>query len=233
MLSDAYDVVLYDFLARGNRPGRRPTYSNQTREFAPLPAPLIRRTRLRPQAAGVAPSWDPPYSTAFIRRLLDFAQDVPGAAAHDDPSPASWRATRSCSQMLRTSPALLPGSEEAFALYTHYMYERSSARTSPRDPPGRQMRRCAQRFLRPLRRCAHCADPADRGAGPVLRRARGQPAGYRAIATPTLTIVGGQDRAIPLWQQRKIFELLPNTRWRRSRAAATSSTSRSRSQFFG
>jgi pimeloyl-ACP methyl ester carboxylesterase len=26
-------------------------------------------------------------------------------------------------------------------------------------------------------------------------------------------IVGEQDRAIPLWQQRKIHELLPNTRW--------------------
>jgi pimeloyl-ACP methyl ester carboxylesterase len=36
---------------------------------------------------------------------------------------------------------------------------------------------------------------------------------YRAIHTPTLMIVGEQDRAIPLWQQRKIYDLLPNTRW--------------------
>ena len=36
---------------------------------------------------------------------------------------------------------------------------------------------------------------------------------YRAIQTPTLMIVGEQDRAIPKWQQRKIHDMLPHSRW--------------------
>jgi pimeloyl-ACP methyl ester carboxylesterase len=37
--------------------------------------------------------------------------------------------------------------------------------------------------------------------------------GYRAIQTPTLLLAGDQDRALPLWQQKKICDILPNTRF--------------------
>ena len=37
--------------------------------------------------------------------------------------------------------------------------------------------------------------------------------GYRAIQTPTVLIAGSQDRALPLWQQKKILDIVPSTRW--------------------
>jgi pimeloyl-ACP methyl ester carboxylesterase len=55
---------------------------------------------------------------------------------------------------------------------------------------------------------------------------------YRAIATPTLMIVGGQDRAIPLWQQRKIYDLLPHARWGDAGSGHTAYIEKPK-QFFG
>jgi pimeloyl-ACP methyl ester carboxylesterase len=37
--------------------------------------------------------------------------------------------------------------------------------------------------------------------------------GYRAIRTPTLLMPGAEDRANPTYMQRKIADILPDTRW--------------------
>jgi len=34
-----------------------------------------------------------------------------------------------------------------------------------------------------------------------------------AVATPTLVMPGAQDRAIPLWAQKKMLDIFPNSRW--------------------
>jgi pimeloyl-ACP methyl ester carboxylesterase len=36
---------------------------------------------------------------------------------------------------------------------------------------------------------------------------------YRAVTTPTLIMPGEQDRAIPLWAQKKMLDIFPNSRW--------------------
>jgi pimeloyl-ACP methyl ester carboxylesterase len=36
---------------------------------------------------------------------------------------------------------------------------------------------------------------------------------YRAVTTPTLIMRGEQDRAIPLWAQKKMLDVFPNSRW--------------------
>ena len=36
---------------------------------------------------------------------------------------------------------------------------------------------------------------------------------YRAIQVPTLIVSGDQDRAIPVWQQKKLTQILPQTRF--------------------
>ena len=35
---------------------------------------------------------------------------------------------------------------------------------------------------------------------------------YRAVTVPILILAGEQDRAIPLWQQKKLCEIFPETR---------------------
>ena len=36
---------------------------------------------------------------------------------------------------------------------------------------------------------------------------------YRAVTTPTLIMPGAQDRAIPLWAQKKMLDVFPHSRW--------------------
>jgi len=33
------------------------------------------------------------------------------------------------------------------------------------------------------------------------------------VRTPTLVVSGEQDRAIPLWQQKKLLDIFPVSRW--------------------
>ena len=37
--------------------------------------------------------------------------------------------------------------------------------------------------------------------------------GYRKVTAPTLILAGAHDRAIPLWQQEKLAEIFPNSRY--------------------
>jgi pimeloyl-ACP methyl ester carboxylesterase len=38
-------------------------------------------------------------------------------------------------------------------------------------------------------------------------------AGYREVTAPTLILAGAHDRAIPLWQQEKLANIFPNSRY--------------------
>jgi pimeloyl-ACP methyl ester carboxylesterase len=59
----------------------------------------------------------------------------------------------------------------------------------------------------------HCLIRLTEAQDPFFAELDDNMAGYEAIRTPTLMIAGDQDRAIPLWQQRKICDRLPNARW--------------------
>ena len=102
---------------------------------------------------------------------------------------------------------------EVFEIYTHYMYEKIFGETFVSKLSDEQLNGMRQRFYDRYIDHRHCLIRLTEAQNPFFGALDENMAGYRAIETPTLVVAGSQDRAIPLWQQRKICEILPNSRW--------------------
>jgi Predicted hydrolases or acyltransferases (alpha/beta hydrolase superfamily) len=102
---------------------------------------------------------------------------------------------------------------ELFDLYTDYMYEKIFGEAFVRRVTRAGLEPMRQRFTDRYRDDIHClirlTEAQEEYFGELERR---MPE-YRAMNTPTLMMPGEQDRAIPLWAQRKIIEVFPNSRW--------------------
>jgi pimeloyl-ACP methyl ester carboxylesterase len=59
----------------------------------------------------------------------------------------------------------------------------------------------------------HCLIRLTEAQNPFFGELDDNMDGYRAIQTPTLMMAGRRIRAIPLWAQKKICDILPNSRW--------------------
>jgi pimeloyl-ACP methyl ester carboxylesterase len=101
---------------------------------------------------------------------------------------------------------------EVLELYTHYLYEKIFGENFLRSLPEGALESMRTRFFERYRDRVHCLvrlteaqNPFFDGLDPLLPE-------FRAIQTPTLIVAGGQDRAIPLWQQRKLLDVIPDTR---------------------
>jgi pimeloyl-ACP methyl ester carboxylesterase len=105
------------------------------------------------------------------------------------------------------------GSHEAFEIYTHYMYEKIFGESFVQRLSDEQLDEMRQRFYDRYVAHRHCLIRLTKAQNPFFGSLDENLPGYAAIQTPTLMVAGSQDRAIPLWQQKKICELLPNTRW--------------------
>ncbi|HNX49001.1 MAG TPA: hypothetical protein PKL08_02460, partial [Thermoanaerobaculaceae bacterium] len=102
---------------------------------------------------------------------------------------------------------------EAFGLYTHYLYEKifgeAFVRRVTRDGLEPMRVRFEERFgsqIHSLIRLTEAQDPHFAAVAERLPE-------YRAVAAPALIMPGEQDRAIPVWQQRKLMDVFPNARW--------------------
>jgi pimeloyl-ACP methyl ester carboxylesterase len=102
---------------------------------------------------------------------------------------------------------------EVFELYTHYMYEKIFGEDFVRSLPPEQLDAMRQRFFDRYVDHRHCLIRLTEAQDPFFASLDDNLAGYRAIQTPTLLVAGEQDRALPLWQQRKILDILPSTRF--------------------
>ena len=102
---------------------------------------------------------------------------------------------------------------ETFDLYTHYMYEKIFGEGFAAKIPPEQFEAMRQRFFDRYVDQRHCLIRLTEAQNPFFGSIDANLDGYRAIRTPTLMVAGSQDRAIPLWQQERIRDILPNTRW--------------------
>jgi pimeloyl-ACP methyl ester carboxylesterase len=105
------------------------------------------------------------------------------------------------------------GGPAAFELYTHYMYEKIFGEEFVTAMGPERLEAMRQRFhdryatrVFSLIRLTEAQDPFFAALDEHLPQ-------YRAIRTPTLVMPGADDRAIPLWMQRKICGVLPDARW--------------------
>jgi len=104
------------------------------------------------------------------------------------------------------------GGADAFAIYTHYLYEKIFGESFLRatDPGALEVMR--ERFHERYRDRIWCLVRLTEAQDPFFAALDENHPGYRAIEVPTLLLAGAQDRAIPLWQQRKIPDILPDVR---------------------
>jgi pimeloyl-ACP methyl ester carboxylesterase len=102
---------------------------------------------------------------------------------------------------------------EAFDLYTHFMYERIFGEAFVRKVTRAGLEPMRKRFDERYRDQVHCLIRLTEAQDPFFAAVEPRLADYRAVTTPTLVMPGEQDRAIPLWAQRKLLEVFPRSRW--------------------
>jgi 3-oxoadipate enol-lactonase len=114
--------------------------------------------------------------------------------------------------------------EPAFEIYTHYMYEKIFGEKFATTIYGEAMENTRQKFysryLKPSvgeetsngydRR--YCLIRLTEAQNPFFETIDRDSQAYRNVWVPTLILTGEQDRAIPPWQQRKMLDILPNSR---------------------
>ena len=101
---------------------------------------------------------------------------------------------------------------EGFDLYTHYMYEKifgESFVTSASE----HLAHMRENFHNRYKDRVHCLIRLTEAQNPFFEQLETNIKGYRRIKIPTLIMVGAEDRVILPPVQRKICDILPDTRF--------------------
>jgi pimeloyl-ACP methyl ester carboxylesterase len=101
----------------------------------------------------------------------------------------------------------------AFELYTHYLYEKIFGEEFLRALPPETLEDMRQRFCDRYKDRVHSLVRLTEAQNPFFDALEDRMDEYRAINTPTLLVSGDQDRAIPLWQQKKMLDVFPDIRF--------------------
>lgn len=105
------------------------------------------------------------------------------------------------------------GGPAAFELYTRYLYEKIFGEPFLRQTDPTALEAMRQRFHERYRERVHCLVRLTEAQDPFFADLDANLPAYRRVRAPTLLLAGSQDRAIPLWQQRQICAILPDTRF--------------------
>ncbi len=102
---------------------------------------------------------------------------------------------------------------ERFDLYTEYMYEKIFGEPFMRKVTRAGLEPMRERFNERYKNDLHCLIRLTEAQEEYFGELDNRMSAYRAVTTPTLIMPGAQDRAIPLWAQRKMLDIFPNSRW--------------------
>jgi len=100
----------------------------------------------------------------------------------------------------------------AFEIYTYYMYEKIFGENFARQVYGESMEHTRKKFYDRYHAKTYCLIRLTEAQDPFFENIDADPDAYRGVMTPTLILTGEQDRALPPWQQRKLLNILPNSR---------------------
>ena len=202
-LLDDYDVILYDYLGQGE----------SSKDDVPYLIPeFARYLTLIMDEVGVAKLHLMGISYGgFI--ALDFARLYP-ERLHTLVLSGILLSHEKLFQLYQDiSLRFYRSTEEVFDLYTQYMYEKIFGEAFAAAIPPEQFEAMRQRFYDRYVDQRHCLIRLTEAQDPFFGSLEENLPGYRAIPTPTVMIAGSQDRAIPLWQQQKILDIIPDSRW--------------------
>ena len=102
---------------------------------------------------------------------------------------------------------------QVFDIYTHYLYEKIFGEPFVRKVTREGLEPMRNRFDERYRDRLHCLIRLTEAQDPFFAAVPERMPQYRAVPTPTLVMPGAQDRTIPHWQQRKLLDVFPNSRW--------------------
>jgi 3-oxoadipate enol-lactonase len=102
---------------------------------------------------------------------------------------------------------------EYFGLYTHYLYEKIFGEPFVRTVGRDNLEPMRQRFEERYRDSIHCLIRLTEAQEEYFGELDNRMSAYRAVTTPTLVMPGSQDRAVPLWAQRRMLDIFPDSRW--------------------
>lgn len=102
---------------------------------------------------------------------------------------------------------------ERFDLYTEYMYEKIFGEPFVRKMTRAGLEPMRRRFTERYRNDIHCLVRLTEAQEEYFGALDNRMPQYRAVTTPTLIMPGEQDRALPLWAQKKMLDIFPDSRW--------------------
>ena len=102
--------------------------------------------------------------------------------------------------------------DPAFEIYTAYMYEKIFGEAFAGRIYGEKMEAGRARFYDRYHDRKYCLIRLTEAQNPFFENIDDDPNAYRNTLTPTLILTGDQDRAIPNWQQKKLLDIIPNSR---------------------
>jgi len=102
--------------------------------------------------------------------------------------------------------------DPAFDLYTQYLYEKIFGEELATQLYGATMEKMRLNFYERYKDSKHSLIRLTEAQNLFFENIDRDPNAYRHIQTPVLILTGDQDRAIPVWQQNKLLDILPNSR---------------------
>jgi len=202
-LTDAYDVILYDYQGQGQSSKDDIPYFIP--EFARFLSLIMDENRVEKiHVMGIS------YG-GFIG--LDFARLYPKRVETLCLSGILASHEKLFSMYQAISLRFYRGTRDEFEIYTHYMYEKIFGESFVAKLSDEDLDAMRQRFFARYVDHRHCLIRLTEAQNPYFDELDANMEGYRSVDAPAIMIAGSQDRAIPLWQQKKICGILPNSRW--------------------
>jgi 3-oxoadipate enol-lactonase len=203
LLTDEYDVLLYDYLGQGESSKPDEPYSiTRIAQYLTMVMDELGVERVHSMGISYGGFVAIEHARQFWRRLHTLT--LSGIILSREELFEQYEAISL--RFYREGP-------ERFDLYTEYLYEKIFGEPFVRRVTRAGLEPMRQRFNERYSNDLHCLIRLTEAQEEYFGELDNRIAEYRAVATPTLIMPGEQDRAIPLWAQKKMLDIFPNSRW--------------------
>jgi 3-oxoadipate enol-lactonase len=197
-----YDVLLYDFFGQGQSSQEdEPYYIHKFAEYLIGIMDLLEIDKVHP--VGVSYGG---FIAAELGRLFQTRLHTLTLSGILLTRETLFQLYQDISLMFYRAP------EPAFEIYTHYLYEKTFGEKFASLIYGETIERTRDKFYDRYADRKYCLVRLTEAQNAFFENIDRDPEAYRCVHTPTLILTGEQDRAIPPWQQRKMLDILPNSR---------------------
>jgi len=203
LLADEYDVLLYDYLGQGESSKPDEPYSiTRIAEYLTLIMDELGIAKVHSMGISYGGFIAIEHARQFHHRLHTLT--LSGIILSREELFEQYEAI---------SLRFYRGGPELFDLYTEYMYEKIFGEPFVRRVTRAGLEPMRQRFNERYQNDVHCLIRLTEAQEEYFGELDARMPEYRAVTTPTLIMPGEQDRAIPLWAQKKMLDVFPHSRW--------------------